>query len=186
MSRLSFDHQQKKRKTWLFPLIVIILLYISIPYLLINSGSNAIDSAFAKMGNKAIELPEKQYSTGIVLISFAEMFPGFTNWSKRIKEKSNEKMLVIYKQKYSEKSIKLFKKISNYEQEFDSLSVKYEHNEVQTYMNVIIYKEKEKENLKILIPNEEKTNLQNDFCSVWADFFKKAKMNVPNSSVCPI
>lgn len=185
MSRLSFNHQQKKRKTWLFPLIVIILLYISIPFLLINSGTKAIDTAIVKMGSQDILLPEKQYITGVMLINFAEMFPGFSNWSKQIRKGSNKKIIIIYRQKCRAKSQELFQQISGYEQEFDSLNINFEYTESQMYMAAAIFKGNNKENLKILVSKEQKDKLEKKFCAVWADFFNKIKTSPVNNSICP-
>jgi len=184
MNRINFNHQQKKRKTWLFPLIVIILLYISIPFLLINSGTNAIEIALKKTEAKAVELPAKQYSTGIVLIGFAQMFPGFTNWAKQIKEQSNKKMLNVYNQKCNDKSIKLFTQLSEYEQNFDSLAFQYTYTHEQMYMKVIIFEGPDKETLKILIPEKQKNELQNNFCAVWNNFLNQVKISKADNPIC--
>jgi len=184
MNSINFNHQQKKRKTWLFPLIVIVLLYISIPFLLINSGTNAIETAFEKTKAKSVELPAKQYSTGIVLIEFAEMFPGFTNWSKQIKEQSNKKMLHIYHQKCNDKSIKLFNQLSDYEQNFDSLSFQYEYIGKQMYMKAVVFEGQNRENIKILIPEKQKNELQDNFCAVWNKFFNQVKISTVNNLIC--
>lgn len=187
MSHLRFTHQQKKRKTWLFPLIVIILLYISIPFLLIQRGDEAIKNAISQTEDKKVEIPSKEYNVGIVFLEIAETFPGFTAWAKQIQERSNKKMLDIYELKCSHKSSELFRQISNYTKEYDSLTVHFEHSNEVLYLNAIVFRNQEKESLKIMVSDELKNELQIKFCNIWKEFFLNLNVILPkNNSICQL
>jgi hypothetical protein len=184
MSHLRFNHQQRKRKTWLLPLIVIILLYVSIPFLLIQRGEESLEKAISQTENKMVEIPSKEYGSGIVFLEIAEVFPGFTTWAKQIRNRSNEKMQEIYNVKCRNKSTELFKLYSDTIQ-YDSLSVHFEHTGELFYLNAVVFTNQKKENMKILLPDEPKNELENDFCDIWKEFFQKHDINVPkNNSIC--
>ena len=184
MSHLRFTHQQKKRKTWLFPLIVIILLYLSIPFLLIQRGDEALKRAISQTEDEQIEVPSKEYVAGIAFLEIAEAFPGFTAWAKTIQKSSNKKMLEIYELKCRHKSSELFKQLSNYTNEYDSLSIHFEHDNEAIYLNAIVFSNQEKENLKIEIPDEMRDELQSNFCNVWEEFFLSLKVTSKNCFFC--
>ncbi|RLD62170.1 MAG: hypothetical protein DRI95_13385 [Bacteroidetes bacterium] len=185
MSKIHFNHQQKKRKTWLLPLIVIILLYISIPFLLIQSGDETIKAAISKTENHKLEVPSKEYSKAVVFLQIAEAFPGFTTWSKQIQQSSNKKMLNIYQLKCQQKGTKLFIQLNDNPVEYDSLLVSFESVEESLSLNATIYSKGEKENLKVVLPDELSKELKIEFCDVWRKFFEDYKIDIPkNNSIC--
>ncbi|MEN8120786.1 MAG: hypothetical protein ABFS35_10590 [Bacteroidota bacterium] len=187
MSYLRFNHQQKKRKTWLFPLIVIILLYVSIPFLLIQRGDETLKKAISQTESEKMETPSKDYNAGIVFLEIAEAFPGFTAWAKQIQKSSGQKMLEIYELKCTQKSSELFRQISNYTNEYDSLSVHFKYSNEVLYLNAIVFKDQEKENMKIMVSNELRNELQIKFCNVWKKFFLNLNVIVPkHNSICQL
>jgi len=86
MSEFQFK-QAAKRKTWIFPLIIIILLYLTIPVLLINKGTNNFEKAVNELDYDLIKAAS-YYNAGVVFTDFATNFPGFSIWAKSVKEKN--------------------------------------------------------------------------------------------------
>ncbi|RLD80148.1 MAG: hypothetical protein DRJ10_07820 [Bacteroidetes bacterium] len=185
MSKLHFRYQQKKRKTWVLPLIVIVLLYVSIPFLLIQSGDEALKKAISETEKPEQEIPSEEYAKALTFLQIAEAFPGFTTWAKQIQQSSNEKMLNIYQLKCEQKSIEIFSQINKYSANYDSLLINIEHFEKSVLLNAVIFSKGEKENIKTLLPSELKNELETTFCDVWRTFFKNYKIDIPkNNSIC--
>ncbi|OQY01769.1 MAG: hypothetical protein B6I20_07495 [Bacteroidetes bacterium 4572_117] len=187
MNSLRLNHQPKKRKTWLFPLIVIILLYFTIPFVLIQRGDDSLNNAISETEVQSVELPSKKYKEGIVFIEIAESFPGYTAWAKQIKQKAGKQMQNIYKIKCDYKSKQLFNKISSETTSYDSLSVNFEKLGDIKFLNAAVYRKKNKENIKIAIPKDLETELQDKFCRVWDEFFQDLQINTKNNnSICQL
>ena len=95
MSELQFRHQQAKRKTWLLPLIVIVLLYITIPFLLINKGNDSFKKAIPEI-KQNLEKAGNLYNSGVVFTDFGSKFPGFSGWAKSLQKEAKEKIISEY------------------------------------------------------------------------------------------
>ena len=98
---MEFKHRQSNKKTWIVPLIIIGLLYITIPVMLINRGSENYDKALDII-NKDTEQSAKLYKTAYVFIDLAESFPGFSSWANKIKTNADKKITTIYNKECKE------------------------------------------------------------------------------------
>ncbi len=185
MSQIQFHHQQKKRKTWLLPLIVIVLLYVSIPFLLVQQGDKTMEKAITQTENEKVETPSKEFAKAVVFLQIAEVFPGFAAWAEQIQHSSTEKIRTIYELKCAQKSTELFLQISEYDTEYDSLVVNFDYSDDVFFLNAVIFSDGKKENIKVEFPDEERTKLKTSFCDVWEKFFTDFEINVPkNNSIC--
>lgn len=101
MSDIQFRQQQNKRKTWMIPLIIIVLLYLTIPTLLINKGADSFDKADLAIEKNLIQAGN-YYSSGLVFTDLALNFPGFSSWAKKTALKGKEKIISSYRQKCKE------------------------------------------------------------------------------------
>ncbi len=101
MSDIQFRHPQNKRKTWLIPLIIIILLYLSIPVLLINKGNDSFEKAISAMENNLIQAGN-YYNSGIIFTDLAGNFPGFSAWAKKTALKGKEEIINSFKRRCEE------------------------------------------------------------------------------------
>ncbi len=95
MSTIQFE-RRKKKKIFLFPLLVLVLLYISIPLILINKGSKLMEKAKVKIQQKEILAPTTEFYNGMTFLNTASAFPGFSFWSDNI-IKSSVKNISTYK-----------------------------------------------------------------------------------------
>ena len=94
MSRIQFE-RKKRTKGYLIPLVVILLLYFTIPIYLINKGNNILTTANEKINQDEIYGPTVEFYNGIAFLNTAAAFPGFEGWAKSIEKSSVEKMIVI-------------------------------------------------------------------------------------------
>ncbi|MCF6241212.1 MAG: hypothetical protein L3J74_07695 [Bacteroidales bacterium] len=101
MSSIEFKHRSNNRKTWLVPLIIIALLYLSIPILLINKGKDSFEKAGLAIENNLIQAGN-YYNSGIIFTDLAENFPGFSAWAKKTGINGKNKLMNIYSEKCKE------------------------------------------------------------------------------------
>ncbi len=101
MNSIQFKHQPNKRKTWLFPLIIIVLLYLTIPILLINKGKDSFDKASLTIESDVIKAAN-YCNSGFVFTDLAESFPGFSAWAKKTAINGKNKIMNIYTEKCKE------------------------------------------------------------------------------------
>jgi hypothetical protein len=101
MNNIEFKHQPNKRKTWLFPLIIIVLLYLTIPILLINKGKDSFDKSSLAIENDVAKAAN-YCNSGFIFTDLAENFPGFSAWAKKTAENGKNKIMNIYTEKCKE------------------------------------------------------------------------------------
>lgn len=183
MAQINFRHQQKKRKTWLLPLIIIVLLYISIPFMLIMKGDESIKKGIFETEKKEVLTPSLKYNKGLVFLETAEAFPGFDSWAKNIKRNSAKKMLEIYSVKCKQKSIDVFLQISKYSDQYDSLNVNFNRSTEFVILNASIFSGKEKKNIKITIPSKISNKINDEFCNVWKVFLTNLEIEIPEPNL---
>ena len=55
------------------------------------------------------------------------------------------------------------------------------------YLNAVVFKQKEKEYIKIKVPDDLKIELQNKFCDIWRAFFNDLEVTIAeNQSICKL
>jgi len=96
MNEFQFK-QAAKRKTWIFPLIVIVLLYITIPVLLINKGGNNFEKALTYASSDPIQAAN-YFNSANVFSDFAGNFPGFSGWANSLINRSKQKVQAVYQE----------------------------------------------------------------------------------------
>ncbi len=101
MTNLQFRHRQNKKKTWMIPLIIIVLLYLTIPILLINKGEDSFDKAVSAIESNLIQAGN-YYNSGIVFTDLAGNFPGFSAWAKKTALQGKEKIMNSFKRRCEE------------------------------------------------------------------------------------
>jgi hypothetical protein len=101
MSSIQFKQHPNKRKTWLFPLIIIVLLYLTIPILLINKGKDSFDKAAMTIESDVIKAAN-YYNSGFVFTDLAESFPGFAAWAEKTAINGKNKIVSRYSEKCKE------------------------------------------------------------------------------------
>jgi len=176
MTKLRFEKNKTKKKTWIFPLIVIMLLYITIPIVLMNRGNISIEKNYKLLETDTIIAPTNDYFAGITFFETASVFPGFSNWANNRIEKSNKKMLEIYKIKANKIKFDIYKELSKTNaSKTDSITIIKEDNIKK------IVKNKDKE---FIISDSLNLQYQNRFCDKWNKFFEKAKLK--NTNICKI
>ncbi|MBN1252825.1 MAG: hypothetical protein JXR51_14600 [Bacteroidales bacterium] len=177
MSKLRFEKHNKKRKTWIFPLIVILLLYITIPVVLMSKGSSAIENTFKNLESDTVYTPSNEYFAGITFFETASVFPGFNKWANNRISLSKNKMLNIYKDKCNAINMKIYRELSNKELiSTDLVFVKFAENN-KTQINLICLNKDQNIEQEFIIPNSILTNYQSNFCLNWKVFFEKSKIN---------
>lgn len=101
MNTIQFRHKPNKRKTWLFPLLIIILLYLTIPVLLINKAKDSFDKASLTIESD-VSKAANYFKSGRVFSELAENFPGFSAWAKKTSTNGLDEIIKIYAQKCNE------------------------------------------------------------------------------------
>jgi len=174
---IRFEKHKKKSKTWLFPLIAIILLYITIPIVLINRGNVALENNFELLEYDSIIAPTKYYFAGIAFFETALVFPGFSTWATNMIAKSNKKMIDIYIIKNYNIKVDIYKELSKENiTNTDSVIITIEDN----IKKILIDKQKE----EFIISDSLCLSYENIFCEKWNVFLKKVKFNTKN--ICKI
>ncbi len=92
MSRLQFE-RKKKKKLYVIPLIIIVLLYVTIPVVLINKGSKLLEKAKTKLEQPDVYSPTVEFYNGLAFLSTAASFPGFSFWANSIVEPTTNEII---------------------------------------------------------------------------------------------
>jgi len=178
MTRLRFEKHNKKKKTWIFPLIVIVLLYITIPIILMNRGSVSIEKNFDLLKADSIIAPTNEYFAGIAFYETASVFPGFTKWADNKKNKSKQKMIDIYKIKSYLFKVEIYKELSKDNiTKYDSVIIKTDGN-----IKTIFINKKDKE---FVISDSLNLLYKTQFCKKWEKVFNKSEIKeLINCEIC--
>ncbi len=176
MNKLKFEKYSTKKKTWLYPLIVIILLYITIPVVLINRASVAIEKSNKLLETDSVIAPTNEYFASITFFETASLFPGFGKLANKQISKINKKMLEIYKIKTTKIKVDIYEELSKSNVlKTDSITIKKKGGIKK------IFKSKDKE---FIISDSLNLQYKNRFCKKWNKFFEKAKLT--NTNICKI
>ena len=173
MNRIQFD-RRKRKKSYLIPLVILVLLYFIIPIFLINRGSNLIEKANIKIDNKGVFAPTVEFYNGLAFLNTAAAFPGFGKWSENIRETSGEQMKKSYEFNFRKLCISLTNKDFN-----ESEIIEVNFNNV-TLPNSIIIKTGDKDsilNTEIPINDSISGYIDSVYCIPWARFFEKMKLD---------
>jgi len=92
MSRIQFE-RRKRKKGYLIPLVIIVLLYFMIPIFLINKGNDLIAKANEAMKRSKVFSPPLEFYNGIAFLNTAAAFPGFGKWSENIEKSTTDQMI---------------------------------------------------------------------------------------------
>ena len=178
MTRLRFEKQNKKKKTWIFPLIVIVLLYISIPIILMNKGSVSVEKSFELLKKDSILVPVNEYFAGIAFYETASVFPGFTKWANKKINQSNQKMIDIHKTKSYLLKKSIYEELSmDNITKSDSVIIKIDDNIKTILIN--------KQNKEFVISDSLSLLYQTQFCEKWKKVFNKAEVKKSiNCEIC--
>lgn len=170
MARLRFEKNKKKKKTWIFPLIAILLLYLTIPIILMNRGSVSIEKSFELLKSDTILTPTNEYYAGIAFYKTALVFPGFNNWANKKITESTKKLSEIYKSKVHLFKIIIYKDLSKHNiTKLDSVIIKTDGN-----IKKIFIQNHEKE---FVISDSLNLLYKEQFCEKWKKVFKKIDIN---------
>lgn len=92
MNRLHLE-RKKKKKLYIIPLLIIVLLYVTIPIVLINKGSKLLEKASIKINELEVYSPTVEFYNGLAFLQTAASFPGFAYWSDALIESSGKEMI---------------------------------------------------------------------------------------------
>lgn len=167
MSRIQFD-RKKKKKNYVIPLVIIVLLYLIIPIYLISKGNTLIDKAFEKVNQADVFSPTVEFYNGLAFLNTAAAFPGFGGWSGTVEEESVEKMLVLQEKEFEEMCASILDVALP-----DSVEINYAKNEQDPTLDI---KNVLTDSIQSVSLNDSVLNaISNNYCQPWIKFFDKTK-----------
>ncbi len=173
MSRIQFE-RRKRKKGYLIPLVVILLLYFLIPIYLINKGSSLLTNANKKMDEKEIFAPTVEFFNGVAFLNTAAAFPGFGGWAKGIEESSTEKMVMLQESQFEKLCQNLLKGKLTAENAFpDSTAVVISGGDKPVELFVKSYFADSSITNTISLNDSILTKINSLYCQQWKKFFEK-------------
>lgn len=167
MSNIQFKRieHKKRKKLFLFPVLVLLLLYIAIPSILINKGSKQLKKANEEIRKSEVYAPSTEFYNGIAFLQTASSVPGFAFWAEAMLDDEINKF-----QKYKDFKLK-------------KLVIKRLNLKNVSWKQVNIVKNNSITVLKINSPNSAKKEIElplkllNEidtlYCQKWLKFFTK-------------
>ena len=169
MSRIQFE-RRKRKKGYLIPLFIIVLLYFMIPIFLINKGNDLLAKADVEMKKSDIFSPPIEFYNGTAFLSTAAAFPGFGGWSGTIKESSIEQMISQQEVQFEKLCKNMLNKTIS-----DSIEISFNKENDPWFINI---KELQSDSSKanIIELNDSTLRIVNiNYCEPWTNFFEKTK-----------
>jgi hypothetical protein len=185
MNRIQFE-RKKRKKTYLIPLLlVVLLLYITIPVFLINKGSDLLVKANERMSQSEVYSPTVEFYNGIAFLNTAAAFPGFGSWSKSVEKTSIEKMIKSQDAQFEKLCLSFLKKEMTAENAFpDSSEVVVGGRDVSKIFVKSFFADSSSTST-ITLNDSILNKIDSLYCKNWEKFFDKTKMDKANLfSIC--
>lgn len=181
MDSIRFQ-RNKRSKSYIIPLIVIVLLYLLIPILLISKGEGFIDQAIDDLNSDSLYSPPIGFYNGHAFLQTAESFPGFSKWARRVAKSSYDELIEIQDRKFKQLCLQYF----NYQPDSMELdSIKIDVDRQKDYA-IIIYRGSIngiESNRELKLDDSLINLIDSAYCKGWNVFFKK--FNVDSSKINP-
>lgn len=175
MSRIQFE-RKKRKKGYLIPMVVILLLYFTIPIFLINKGSALLSKADERIKESEVYSPTVEFYNGITFLSTAASFPGFGGWSGSIEASSIEKMIKLQEGQFEKFCFNLLKNKLTEEKAFpDSSRVVFSGGEKPKELFVKLYFADTSITSTIEMNDSILVEIDSLYCQPWTKFFEKTK-----------
>ncbi len=166
MSRIRFERRTKK-KLFLLPLLVILLLYITIPVVLINKGSKQLEKAEQIMNKNDVYSPPTEFYNGMAFLQTASSIPGFAFWADNILASTTKKMI-----EQKDNKLKLFLVSEMSGQQSDSEVV------IDSIKKGVVYLKSQDGIVKKIELNDSLLDkIDSVYCQSWHIFFEKNKLD---------
>ncbi len=173
MSRIQFE-RRKRKKGYLIPLVVILLLYFTIPIFLINKGNDLLSKANERMSEREVFGPTVEFYNGIAFLNTAAAFPGFSGWAKGIAESSIEKMVKMQEFQFEKLCQNLLKNKLTAKNAFpDSTSVVISGGDNPSELFVKSFFADSSLTSTISLNDSILTEINTHYCQQWTKFFEK-------------
>ncbi len=166
MSRIQFERRKKKRM-FLLPLVVLLLLYIAIPTILINKGSKLLNKAQSKIEQADVYAPTVEFYNGMTFLQTASSFPGFSFWADNVIESSVGKLASLQETKL--KAL-LISKINKTNKEVENISIHKKQDNNKRFLHIIT---KAGAKIELELSDSLLTTIDSSYCRGWTKFFDK-------------
>ncbi|MDF1549130.1 MAG: hypothetical protein P1P88_14995 [Bacteroidales bacterium] len=173
MGRIQFK-RSKKKKSYLIPLVIVLLLYFIIPVYLINKGSDLVKISLTKIENGTVYSPPVEFYNGISFLSTAAAFPGFGKWAENIIDGSVEKMSEQQDKQFNKLCVRFLKDVNDLQEGVEISFVKLQNPGILQFKN-----EKTDSMLYELSLNDSLLAiLDSTYCKPWTKFYNKTKQEL--------
>jgi hypothetical protein len=173
MSRIQFE-RRKRKKGYLIPLVIILLLYFTIPIFLVNKGSSLLTKANERMNENEVFGPTVEFYNGVAFLNTAAAFPGFGGWAKGIEESSTEKMVKLQESQFEKFCQNLLKNELTAENAFpDSTAVVISGGDKPVELFVKSYFADSSKTSTISLNDSILSEIDSLYCKQWNKFFEK-------------
>ncbi len=174
MDRIQFQRRSKK-KVFLLPLLVIVLLYITIPAVLINKGSKQLEKSKQIIKKDEVYAPSVEFYNGMAFLQTASSFPGFSFWTENVLSSTIKELL-----SHKDEKLKMLvlSKLNKNKLELKNISISKNKPQINIISN-------NGQQLEIELPDSLLNQIYTIYCKPWEKFFEKTKSDKSNiNDIC--